>query len=151
MEQENKVLAKQVENLKARQDINQSSLLELKEKVEDKLNHLVHPVTLTAPIYPYTDESQALTSGALDSQQAFEGLGIQPGPALYFESQGNGTGFDTNTEEVCSLLNSSTETLPNIPKTPDTSFKSKQQNTQPVVGAAQVGVRLELGEKKQPN
>ena len=74
MEQDNKILSQQVENLEAKQAINQSSLQKLKEKVEDKLNHLVHPVTLTAPIYPYTDESQTLTSGALDSQQAFEGL-----------------------------------------------------------------------------
>ena len=150
MEQDNKILLQQVENLKAKQAIDQSSLQELKEKVEDKLNHLVHPVTLTAPIYPYTDKSQALTSGALGGQQAFGGLGIQPDPALYFESQGNGTGLDTNPEEVCSLLNSSAETLP-IPKTPDTSFKSKQRNTPPVVGAAQVGTRLELEERKQPN
>ena len=119
MEQANKILLQQVENLKAKQAINQSSLQELKEKVEEKLNHLVQPVTLTAPIYPYTGESQALTAGALDGQQAFEGLGIQPGPAVYFESQGNGTGFDTDITEVCSLLNSSAETLP-IPKTPDT-------------------------------
>ena len=41
VEQDNRVLAQQVENLKARQDINQSSLQELKEMVEDKLNHFV--------------------------------------------------------------------------------------------------------------
>lgn len=74
--------------------------------MEDKLNHLVHPVTLTAPIYPYTDRSQALTLGALDDNQAFGGLGIPPGPALYFESKGNGTGLVMNLEEVGSLLNS---------------------------------------------
>ena len=150
MEQDNRVLAQQVENLKARQDIDQSSLQELKEKVEDKLNHLVQPVTLTAPIYLYTDKYQALTTGALDGQQAFEGLGIQPGPAVYFESQGNGAGFDTDNREVCSLLNSPAETLP-IHKTPDTSFKSKQRNIPPVVGAAQGGTRLELEERKQSN
>ena len=107
--------------------------------MEEKLNHLVQPITLTAPIYSYLDESQALTTGALDGLQAFEGLRIQPGPVLYLKSQENGTGFHMNTGEVCSLLNSSTETLPNIPKTPDTSFKSKQWDTQLVVGAAQVG------------
>ena len=77
-------------------------------------------------------------------------LQVQPDPALYFESRGNGTRLNTNPEEVCSLLNSSAETLP-IPKTPDTSFKSKQQNIPPVVGAAQVGTQLELEERKQPN
>ena len=77
--------------------------------------------------------------GALDGQEAFEGLEIQPGLVLYFESQGIRTGFNTNPEEVCSLLNSSTETLPNIPKTPNTLFKSKQRDSQPVVGAAQLG------------
>ena len=58
VEQDNKILLQQVENLKAKQAIDQSSLQELKEKVEDKLNHLVHPVTLTAPIYSYTDKTQ---------------------------------------------------------------------------------------------
>ena len=48
-------------------------------------------------------------------------------------------------------MNSSAETLPNIPKTPDTSFESKQLGTQPVVGATQADARLELGERKQPN
>ena len=81
VEQDNKILLQQVENLKAKQAIDQSSLQELKEKVEDKLNHWVHPVKLTAPIYPYTDETQALTSGALGGQQAFGGLGVQPEPA----------------------------------------------------------------------
>ena len=66
VEQDNKILTQQVENLKAKQAINQSSLQELKEKVEDKLNHLVQPLTLTAPICSYTEGSQALTLGALD-------------------------------------------------------------------------------------
>ena len=144
MEQDNKILTQQVENLKAKQAINQSSFQELKEKVEDKLNHLVHPVTLTAPIYSYMDQTQ------VGGQQAFGGLGLQSDPAVYLESRGNETGLDTNPEEVGSLLNSSAETLP-LPKTPDTPFKSKQRNIPPVVGAAQVGTRLELEKRKQPN
>ena len=137
--------------MRAQQDLDQTSLQELKEKVDEKLNQLVQPVTFTAPIYLYPDSSQALAAGALEGQQAFEGLGNQPGTALYPESQESGTRVLTNTEEVDSLLNLSAETLPNIPKTPDTSFESKQRGTQPVVGVTQADTRLELGERKQPN
>ena len=56
LEQENKILLQQLENLKARQTLNQGSFQELAYKVEGKLNQLVHPVTITAPIY-YADEA----------------------------------------------------------------------------------------------
>ena len=94
MDQNNKILLQQVENLKAKQALNQGSLQELTEKVEDKLNHLVHPVTLTAPIYSYTDKTQ------VEGQQAFGGLGLQSDPAVYLESRESKTGLDTNPKEV---------------------------------------------------
>ena len=44
VEQDNRVLAQQVENLKVRQAIDQSSLQELKGKVEEKLNQWCNPL-----------------------------------------------------------------------------------------------------------
>ena len=48
-------------------------------------------------------------------------------------------------------MNSSAETLPNIPKTPDTSFENKPQGTKPGAGVIPAEARLELGGKKLPN
>ena len=150
MDQDNRVLSQQVENLKARQALNQLSIQETKEKVDEKFNQLVQPVTLTTPIYFLPDGSLAPAAGALEGQQAFDGLGDQPGAELYPESQQSRTRDHTKTGEVDSLLNSSTETLPTVPKTPDTSFESKQQGTWPEVGATQADARLEPGEREQP-
>ena len=151
VEQDNRVLSQQVENLKARQALDQTSLQELKEKVDEKLNQWVQPVTITAPVYLYPDGPQALATGTLEGQQAFDSPGNPPGAALNPENQVSETKVHTNTGEVDGLLNSSAETLPSIPKTPDTSFESKQRGTQPVVGVTQADAWPELGERKQPN
>ena len=66
VEQDNRVLSQQVKNLKAQQALDQTSLQELKEKVDEKLDQLVQPVTFTAPIYLYPDRSQGLAAGALE-------------------------------------------------------------------------------------
>jgi len=46
-------------------------------------------------------------------------------------------------EEADSLLNSSAETLPNIPKTPDTSFENKPQGTKSGAGVTPAEAWLE--------
>ena len=107
----------------ARQTLDQGAFQELADKVEGKLNQLVHPVTITAPIY-FADEAQ------VGEQQAFESLGLQPEPTIYLENRGNETGLDNNLDQVGSPWGSSTETLP-LPKTPDTPIKSKSRNTTP--------------------
>ena len=111
----------------------------------------MQPVKFTAPIYLYPDRSQALAAGALEGQQAFDSLGNQPGAEPYLESQESGTRIHTDTGDLDSILNSSAETLLNTPKTPDTSFESRQLVAQPVVGAPQADARPDLGERKQPN
>ena len=115
--------------------------------MDEKFDQWVQPVMLAF----YPDGSLALAVGALEGQQAFDGLGNQPGAEPYLESQESGTRVHTKTGEVDSLLNLSAETLPNIPKTPDTSFESKPQGTQPRAGAIPADIQLELGERKQPN
>ena len=119
-----------MENLKTRQTLAQGSFQEFADKVEGKLNQLVHPVTITAPIY-YADEAQ------VGEQPAFESLGIQPEPTIYLENRGNEAGLDNNLDQVGSPWGSSTETLP-LPKTPDTPIKSKPRNITPV-GVTQGG------------
>ena len=103
-----------MENLKARQTLNQGSFQELADKVEGKLNQLV---TITAPIY-YADRAQ------VGEQQAIKSLGLQPEPTKYLEDWGNETEPDTNLDQVGSPWGSSTETIP-LPKMPDTPIKSK--------------------------
>ena len=131
-----------MENLKARQTLDQGSFQELTDKVEGKLNQLVHPVTITAPIY-YADKAQ------VGEQQAFESLGLQPEPTKYLENWGNEIGPDTNLDQVGSPWDSSTETIP-LSKTPDTPIKSKPRNITPV-GVAPGGTQLDLEEKQTPN
>ena len=68
MEQENRALSQQVENLKARQALNQISIQETKEKVDEKFNQLMQPVTLTTPIYSLLDGYLAPAAGVLEGQ-----------------------------------------------------------------------------------
>ena len=125
MVQDNRALSQQVENLRARQTLDQTSLQELKERVDEKLDQSVQPVTFSAPIYYYSEALQASAVGVLEGQPALDDLGNQPGTALYPESQESGTRIHTDTGDLDSILNASAETLLNIPKTLDTSFESK--------------------------
>ena len=102
--------------------------------MDEKFDQLMQPVTLTTPIYSLLDGYLAPAAGVLEGQQASDGLGNQAGTELYPESQQVGTGDPTNTGELDNLLDSSAETLPLVPKTPDTSFESKQQGAGSVVG-----------------
>ena len=68
----------------------------------------------------------------------------------YQGSQVSGTEVHKKPEETDNLLNSSAETLPNIPKTPDTSFENKPQGTKSGAGVTPAEARLELGGKRIP-
>ena len=119
--------------------------------MDEKLDQSVQPVIFSAPIYYYSEASQASAVGVLEGQPALDDLGNQPGTALYPESQESGTRIHTGTRDLDGILNSSAETLLNTPKTPDTSFENKPQGTQPGAGVIPADARVELGGKKQPN
>ena len=62
--QANRILAQQAENLKAQQLLDKTSLQELREKVDEKLEQAVQPVTFSVPIVQqgyYLEAPQALT------------------------------------------------------------------------------------------
>ena len=92
----------------------------IKEKLEEKLDQWVN-LTFCP------EGSLAPAAGALEGQQAFGSLENQPGVEQYRESQESGTEAHTKPEEVDGLLNSSAETLPNIPKTPTPHLRASHR------------------------
>ena len=62
----------------------------------------------------------APAKGVSEDQQAFHSLGNPPDVVQYQGSQVSETEVHKKPEDTDHLLNSSAETIPNIPKTPDT-------------------------------
>ena len=128
--QANRILAQQAENLHAQQLLDQTSLQELRERVDEKLDQSVQPVTFAVPIvqssYYYPEASQASAVGVLEGQPVLDALGNQPGAALYPGSQESEARLNTETKDLEGLLDSSSQTLLQTPKTPDTSFESRR-------------------------
>ena len=77
--QANRILAQQAENLQAQQLLDKTSLKELREKVDEKLEQAVQPVTFAVLIaqqgYYYPEAPQAPAVGVLEGQPALEVLG----------------------------------------------------------------------------
>ena len=100
-----------MEFLKAKQALNETSIQEVKEKVDEKLEALVkekldEKLNQWVALAFYPEGSLAPAAGALEGQQAFGSLENQPGVEQYQESQESGTEAHTKPEEADSLLNS---------------------------------------------
>ena len=111
----------------------------------------MQPVMFTTPIYSLLDGYLAPAAGVLEGQQASDGLGNQAGAESYPESQQVGAGDPTNSGELEPQLDSSAETLPRVPKTPDTSFESKPRGAGSGVGATRTSAWSKSGEREQPD